>query len=241
MTQADPEKVQIDRAERSERKNSLGPFLLFGFLVVGLGARYGVQLSSLLYSLESTITEMRVWGLVLSTLVASLWAILCLPGPIILGFIGTVFSHEPLIGLLIVWTADSVAEWVGFVTARYFGREQVIERIGDKPWFTWLEEQIEQRGVYAVFLVRMMPFFPNSVANYALGLTSLRFWPYFIASVLGSLPNLALYIFGTAGVVNLVKHGFREDINYAFAAGVLILTTILLLGLNAILKKRTKL
>lgn len=216
---------------------SIGLFVVFGALFIGAGAWHGDWLASGLSELESSVAELDFWGPVIVTVIASIWAILCLPGPIILGFIGTVYSRDPHIGLAVAVAADSVAELVGFLVARNFGRDQVLKKLGDKPWFQWLEEQIKLRGAYGVFVIRMMPFFPNSLANYALGLSALRFWPYFIASVLGSIPNLALYIGGTAGVVHLVRHGLGSEINLYTAGGLLLVTTVLLLALQAILHR----
>ena len=226
------------KPENADRTLTLGLYLLFGLTVIAIGLFHGNLLTVTLQRLESTINELDFWGPLLLTLVASLWAIFCLPGPIILGFIGTLYSHDPHIGIAIAVAADTVAEIVGFLVARHLGREQVIQWLGKKPWFQWLEEQVEQRGAYGVFVVRMMPFFPNSLANYAFGLSALRFWPYLIASVLGSIPNLALYIGGTAGVVHLVRHGFKTESNYAIAAGALVLTVLLLLGLQALLRRQ---
>lgn len=233
--------MKPQKPENSDRASSLGLYLLFGLLVIGFGAWQGQSLHVILKELESTVTELDYWGPVLVTLIASVWAILCLPGPVILGFIGTVYSHDPHIGLAIAVIADSVAEVVGFLVARHWGRDRVLLWLGEKPWFQWLEQQIQQRGTYAVFVVRMMPFFPNSLANYAFGLSALRFWPYIIASVLGSIPNLALYIGGTAGVVHLVRGGLLSDHNYWIAGGALLLTVVLLLGLQAVLRRQSRL
>ena len=229
------------KPENADRTWSLGLYVVFGLLVIGAGIWHGESLSSALSQLESTVSELEFWGPVLVTVLASLWAILCLPGPIILGFIGTVYSRDPHIGLAVAVAADSVAEAVGFLVARHLGREQVLKWLGEKHWFQWLEEQIALRGAYGVFVIRLMPFFPNSLANYAFGLSSLRFWPYFIASVLGSIPNLALYIMGTAGVVHLVRHGLGAGINMYTAGGLLVVTVILLLGLQAVLRRYGKL
>jgi uncharacterized membrane protein YdjX (TVP38/TMEM64 family) len=226
------------KPDNADRTESLGLYVLFGVVVIGAGVWHGEWLAQGLKQLESTVAGLDFWGPIIVTVLASFWAILCLPGPIMLGFIGTVYSRDPHIGLAVAVAADSVAEFVGFVVARHFGREQVLKRLGDKPWFQWLEEQIELRGAYGVFVIRMMPFFPNSLANYALGLSNLKFWPYFIASVLGSIPNLAVYIGGTAGVVHLVRHGLGGALNFYTAGGVILVTVVVLVALQAVLHRK---
>jgi uncharacterized membrane protein YdjX (TVP38/TMEM64 family) len=226
--------------ENADRTLSLGLYVASGLIVLACGVWYRESLMSALYSLEAVFARHHIWGPILLSLIASLWAILCLPGPIILGFVGTVYSHEPWLGLLIVVVADSVAEVFGFLVARHLGRERVSKWLEKKPWFQWLEEQTEIRGAYGVFVIRMMPFFPNSLANYAMGLSALRFGPYIVASILGSIPNLAVYVMGTAGAVHLLRTGFGMDALYV-ASAILLVTTIVLIGLQSVLRRHGRL
>ncbi|MFA5504748.1 MAG: VTT domain-containing protein [Vulcanimicrobiota bacterium] len=206
-------------------------------MIIGAGLWYRQPLTATLFRIETEVAELQFWGPILVTLLAAIWAILCFPGPIMLSFIGTVYSKDPHLGVAVAVVADGISESVGFLVARRLGRERVVKWLGDKPWFEWLEKQIEQRGAYGVFAIRMMPFFPNSLATYAFGLTSLRFWPYIIASVLGSIPNLALYVGGTAGIVHLVRYGLGTEISMYTAGGVLVVTVILLMSLQAVLRR----
>jgi uncharacterized membrane protein YdjX (TVP38/TMEM64 family) len=163
----------------------------------------------------------------LLAVVCSFWATLCLPGPPILGFVGTLFADHPMLGMAVVLFGDTAATVIGFQIARRVARESVRERLGGKPWYEWLEVQVASRGLQAVFVVRMMPFFPNSLANYALGLTGLPFWPYLVASVAGSIPNLALYVFGSAGAVHLIREGFVSRPSLRGALAILLLLALL--------------
>lgn len=228
------------KPENADRTVSLVLYAGFGLVVIFAGIWFRESLVSGLYSLESTLEQMDYWGPVLLTVIASLWAVLCLPGPIILGFIGTAYSSHPILGLIIAVTADSVAEVVGFLVARHLGRDMVTDWLEDKPWFQWLEEQAEERGAYGVFVIRMMPFFPNSLANYALGLSALRFWPYLIASILGSIPNLAVYIFGTAGAIRLLRTGLGQN-SLEIAAAIIFATVVVLIVLQNFLRKHGRL
>lgn len=228
------------KPENADRTLSLSLYLFFGLAVIGTGFLYRSSLITGLYSLEATISEMDYWGPLLMTLVATVWAILCLPGPIVLGFIGTVFSSHPFIGLAIALAADSIASAFGFLVTRHLGRDRIKRWLEKKPWFQWLEEQAELRGIYGVFVIRMMPFFPNSLASYAFGLAKLRFWPYLISSILGSIPNLAVYVFGSAGAVHLIREGLGADTLY-FALSVLLGTAGVLLLLQGVLRRHGRL
>lgn len=228
------------KPENSDRTLSLGVYVGFGLFVLLGGIWYRESLVHALYSLEATLEHMDFWGPILMTVIASIWAILCLPGPIILGFVGTAYSSHPFLGLIIAVTADSVAEVVGFLVARHLGRDAVRRWLAKKPWFQWLEEQAELRGAYGVFVIRMMPFFPNSLANYALGLSALRFWPYLMASILGSIPNLAVYVFGAAGTIRLLRTGLGSN-SLHIAAGIILATIIVLIVLQNFLRRHGRL
>lgn len=59
-----------------------------------------------------------------------------------------------------------------------------------------IDDRLRRRGWLAVGSLRLIAAVPFSVINYCCGLSSIRFWPYLIATVLGVLP-------GTIGTVIL--------------------------------------
>ena len=113
------------KPENADRTLSLGLYVLFGLLILGAGIWFRSDLTQALYSLESTVNALGLWGLILLVIVTALWAIFCLPGPIVIGFVSTVLSAKPLLALLVCVVADSIAEAVGFIVARHFGRDRV--------------------------------------------------------------------------------------------------------------------
>lgn len=228
------------KPENADRAVSIVSYVAFGVAVLAAGYLGRTPLTHALYDLESTVERMGIWAPIFLVLVTSVWSILCLPGPVIFGFVGTVYSLRPHWALFVVWLADAVAQAVGFVLARHFGRERARRLLSKKSWYQWLEEQAERRGAYGVFIIRMMPFFPNSLANYAFGLSPLKFVPYLIASVLGSLPNLAVYIYGTAGAIRFVRSGIGTETLH-LASVVVVVTIVLLLILQGILRRHGKL
>ncbi len=61
-------------------------------------------------------------------------------------------------------------------------------------------DRIERGGWRTVALLRLIPIIPHSLANYALGLTSMRLAPYAFGSLLGQLPvTIACVDLGAAG------------------------------------------
>lgn len=237
MSSAIPPSTPSDKLP--EKKGAFRAYLVFGMAVIVAGYLYRSELMLVLSGLEVIVGTLGPLAPLAMTVIAGVWAALCLPGPLMLGLIGTMFSSDPLIGLLVALGGDTIATVVGFQAARSAGRERVRHWLADKPWFDWLERHTAARGLYGVFFLRMMPFFPNSLANYALGLTSLKFWPYLTASVLGSIPNLALYIFGTAGTISLLRQGLASPTSLGLAVLFLILVALLVRGFQAFLRRRS--
>ena len=164
------------------------------------------HLSSLLQLCTRGIEAAGIWAPILAILLLGIWGTLCLPGPVMVAVVLTIFHSQPLTGLMCVWLGDGVGQVLGFVIARRLARERVRAWIGKKSWFVWLERESQERGATGVFFIRLTPFFPNALGTYAFGLTSLKFWPYIFASLAGSLPNIAVFVGGTHGILYAFKH-----------------------------------
>lgn len=220
-----------------ERRGPHRAFLVLGLALIALGFLYrGKLLYALLY-LEIWVSEAGPIAPLLMMAICAVWSVLCLPGPPILGLVGTVFAEEPWLAMAVALVGDVTATIVGFQISRHFARERVKTWLSGKPWFDWLEGQVESKGLYGVFVMRMMPFFPNLFANYALGLTPLKFWPYLGASFLGSLPNNALYVFGTAGAISLIRDGFANQISLREALVIMLCLAVLARLLQKVSKR----
>lgn len=216
-----------------------GLFVVYFILAVALlvlGYHFREQLSLVLAQLERTVGTFGPAAPVAMVVVCGVWGTFCLPGPLMQATVATMFSHTPWIALFVVVAGETVAQAVAFTLARYWGRESVAQRLNGQPWFMRLERQTERKGPYGVFLFRLMPFFPNALASYAFGLTSLTFLPYLVASWLGSLPKMVLYIFGATSLVVWLRAGALTP----KAVGIAILLLGMLTVLGRIWQKRVR-
>jgi len=96
-------------------------------------------------------------------------------------------------GFVGAMTATTVALICAFFLARRLGRERVQPLLAHRL-LQAIEVRLQRRGWLAIGSLRLIPICPFSVANYAAGVSSVRFPPYLIASVLCTAP-------GTASVV----------------------------------------
>lgn len=207
-----------------ERRGLFVLYLLLALGVLSAGYVFRGELAGLLSRLEGVVTLLGPAAPVAMAVVCGLWGALCLPGPLMQGTVGTLFATKPLVALGVVVAGETIAQIIAFTIGRTLGRQRVRERLQGQPWFAKLETETEKKGLYGVFVFRLMPFFPNALGSYAFGLTSLRFWPYLIASVVGSFPKMVLYIYGTTSLVRLLKAG-------ALSSRVLVMAVLLLLVL----------
>ncbi|MGQ4618504.1 VTT domain-containing protein [Nocardia sp. R7R-8] len=101
----------------------------------------------------------------------------------------------PLLGVTLAVGATTVSAALAILLIRALDRNQVAARL-THPAVRAIDERLARRGWLAVGSLRLIAAVPFSVINYSCGLSSIRFWPYLIATVLGVLP-------GTVGTVIL--------------------------------------
>lgn len=101
----------------------------------------------------------------------------------------------PLLGITLAVGATTVSAALAILLIRALDRNQVAARL-THPAVRAIDERLARRGWLAVGSLRLIAAVPFSVINYCCGLSSIRFWPYLIATVVGVLP-------GTIGTVIL--------------------------------------
>jgi uncharacterized membrane protein YdjX (TVP38/TMEM64 family) len=77
---------------------------------------------------------------------------------------------------------------VNFLFARYVARDAIKKRLARNEKFRLIDEAIGREGGKIIFVLRFCPI-PFGLSNFCYGLTAVRFWPYFFASVGGIIPG----------------------------------------------------
>jgi len=91
---------------------------------------------------------------------------------------------------------------LAYVAARLLGAG-LLQRTLPRGWGEKLEHLLERQPTYAVFVLRVLPFFPYAPTSFALGLTRVRFRAFLWGTLAGSVPMTLLYtwLFARAGAV----------------------------------------
>jgi uncharacterized membrane protein YdjX (TVP38/TMEM64 family) len=121
-------------------------------------------------------------------------------------------------GFAAVTLGTGMGAAVNFLISRHVARAALTQRLGPNEKFRIIDAAIAREGWKIVALLRFCPL-PYGLANYCYGLTAIRFWPYWIATLLAIIPvNMVLpWIGATAqeGLGALTGQGrARQPIEY---------------------------
>lgn len=95
-------------------------------------------------------------------------------------------------GAILSWSSAMAGAVVCFYIARYLGRDTVVKFTSVKALKS-IDEFFKHYGKYAILIARLLPFISFDIVSYAAGLTSMGFWPFFIATGIGQLPATIVY------------------------------------------------
>jgi uncharacterized membrane protein YdjX (TVP38/TMEM64 family) len=95
-------------------------------------------------------------------------------------------------GAILSWSSAMAGAALCFYIARYLGRD-TVEKLTSNKTLNSIDIFFKHYGKYAILIARLLPFFSFDVVSYAAGLTSMGFWPFFIATGIGQLPATIVY------------------------------------------------
>lgn len=164
------------------------PFLMITLLPVG----------KVVSKLDVLFDRLGPWAMVVFAIVYVIDALIL--GPAWLFALAAGLAFGLVKGGLLVWASATIAAALGFLVARYFARHR-IERLALKnEKYEAVDRAIKRHGWKVVLLLRISPLLPYTISNYIYGLTAVDFVHYLIASAVGLIPMVAVYVsIGAAG------------------------------------------
>ena len=128
-------------------------------------------------------------------------SILAIAGGLAFGFInGYIYTT---IGALIGGS-------LSFYISRKLGRETVKKLTKEK--LDNIEKMINERGFFIIFLLRLIPLFPFDVISYGAGLTSISYKDFILATLVGTIPGIAVFTNIGTQSVNIGSNSFYISI-----------------------------
>lgn len=138
------------------------------------------------------VEGLGVWGPVAFVAGYALATVAFVPGSLLTLAAGAIFGLGK--GTALVFVAATLGASVAFLISRYVARGPIERRLAGNERFVAVDRAVAAEGRKIVLLLRLSPVFPFNLLNYALGLTSVRFIDYFVASI-GMLPGTLLYVY----------------------------------------------
>lgn len=150
--------------------------------------------------LRELLTESGAWGPLLVIVMFAFLEPFGVPGAIFMVAAATLWPF---------WLAFSVnlagaagAGMVGFIFARYLGRDWVTERMPDR--FRSWNDRLSERGLPIVIMFRLA-FFINPASHWALGLSKVHPSTALAGSLIGFAPWVAVFTYFGAEILTWIE------------------------------------
>jgi len=150
-----------------------------------------------------TVASVRSWGEDLGPgfvwvffLAYALVTVFPIPRTVFTVSAGVLFG--PVVGLIGALISTAVAATLGFLLARWAGRNRITPFL-HRPVVMTIDKRLAARGWLAIGSLRLIPICPFWLLNWCAGLSSVRLLPYLTASVIASAPGtVAVVLLGNA-------------------------------------------
>jgi uncharacterized membrane protein YdjX (TVP38/TMEM64 family) len=111
------------------------------------------------------------------------------PRPLIT--LAAVVAYGPVVGGMLAMTGIEIASTVAYFAGRLMKEETLHRWAG--PKFESVAEFLKKRGLFATFMVRLLPVAPFAVVSAVAGALRLKLWHLVVGTFLGMFPGM----FGT--------------------------------------------
>ncbi|GEL18696.1 TVP38/TMEM64 family protein [Pseudonocardia asaccharolytica DSM 44247 = NBRC 16224] len=146
--------------------------------------------------LQATMAAAGIWAPALFVALQAGLTVAPIPRTVFTLGAGLLFGSLP--GLVLTLLASALAAVIAFVLVRATGG-RLVARYARGPALHWVRSRLDHHGTLAVTSLRLIPLLPFSVLNYLAGLSTVRFVPYLLGTVIGILPGtVALVVLGDA-------------------------------------------
>jgi uncharacterized membrane protein YdjX (TVP38/TMEM64 family) len=122
---------------------------------------------------------------------------------------GAVYGFWP--GLALVLAGNGLGSLLCLMATRYLFRNSASRFFKRHKRWNAVVNAVQHDGWKLVFLTRLSPAMPFSLINYSLGLTKISAWHFLLATELGSVPAIAVYVYLGTVMGNLAK--IRADMH----------------------------
>jgi uncharacterized membrane protein YdjX (TVP38/TMEM64 family) len=160
----------------------------------------GIGTAVALLPIKQALADFLEWardhqflGAVLLALIYALATVVAIPGSLLT--LGAGFAFGLGTGFVAVFFGANLGASAAFLLGRTLARDWIAQKVAANPKFQAIDRAVGAQGFKMVLLLRLSPVFPFNILNYALGLTSVSFRAYLLATLLGMLPGTLMYVY----------------------------------------------
>ncbi len=138
------------------------------------------------------------------------------------------FVFGPVLGVFLTILGSNISASVAYLAGRYFGGS--FQDTGYKGGALQAYAERLRRNSFESVLILRLIFVPFDAVNYAAGLLRVRYGPFIVATVLGSLPGTTTFVLFGASMQGSFTDGTPDLNPWIFLASALIAAGSLLLS-----------
>lgn len=174
---------------KSAKKILISVIVLIFIIAVAFAIRYSQHIS--IYSLEYILKGFGSWSYVLFFLLCSFRSFLLLPCGFTSALGGLLFGS--IKGTIITLIGYTIGGTIVFHLSRVLGKDWAREFIKNKA--AVLEKMASQNSFLSIFVLRVVPILPFDAVSCIGGVSDVKWPDYVLATFLGSLPGVFLYVY----------------------------------------------
>lgn len=196
--------------------------LLLSIIFVAIGFRLsGVEQHINSDNLEPLLTLCKDCPPLLYIAILAIAPVIFLPGfPFVIAG-GLIYG--PVMGVTYAMIGATLGAIISFIVSRYVAGELVAKKLDSSKWRK-LPEMTQSHGWKIVLFLRLIPLFPFTPLNYALGLTNIKTSHYAIATALGIFPACVAFIIFSNSLWTLLA----GEMTGMFVVSTFLLSSVLL-------------
>jgi uncharacterized membrane protein YdjX (TVP38/TMEM64 family) len=220
--------------DKNAHKSEMGRIVALILIIIALFiAMRFLPVRQWLRNFNDWVDQMGTAGIFIFIGAYAVATVLMAPGSILT--IGAGFAFGLWKGFVAVSAGATLGASLAFLVARFIAREKIEAIAQRNEKFQRIDNAIGEQGANLVFLLRLSPVIPFNLSNYFYGLTGVKFWPYVLASWIGMMPGILLYVYiGTTGKAAIsataggeaVKHGWQYWTFLSIGLAATIIVTI---------------
>ena len=165
---------------------------IFVGLAIYIFFNKGLSITGVTEELRGIIRQSGVWGPVLYVIIYSFRSLIFFPASVLTIIAGILFG--PWIGLLLTLIGENISANLSFVVGRYFTADLLKYLNTTKHFLPRLTCRIQDNGFLTVLIMRLT-FLPFDLVGYSSGMCNIRQKDFALATVIGTIPGLATFVF----------------------------------------------